>query len=265
MAQKNLGGCDAHDLRKLVDHEDCQLPLSREFWLLWLPWPNLNYKPIPVPEFTLRIMARIDALYLDDPAFGGRRMVDDLANESIPISRDRVRNLMRCMGLGAIDQKPRTTVPGDPATRFPCLVELNQITAVHQVWATNIFTTLRKGLFYLFAANDLFLRHILVWKLSNSLDTEFCLEAMEMAFVGGSQSEIFYSDQGTQFSSSSLLSVCRRRKSRSAGLAGEGVLTTFLSSDCGGPSSIRSCICGLTAMVWWLSLAWPDFSGAIVM
>ncbi len=91
-------------------------------------------------ESTLRIMARIDALCLEDPATGSRRMVDDLANESIQISRDRVRNLMRRMGLCAIDQKPHTTVPGDPAKRFPCLVDLNQITAIDQIWATDITT-----------------------------------------------------------------------------------------------------------------------------
>ena len=83
-------------------------------------------------------MARIDALYLEDPCSGSRRMVDYLAREGIPISRDRVRNLMRRMGLRAIYRKPRTTVPGDPAERFPCLVDLNTVTDVDQVWATDI-------------------------------------------------------------------------------------------------------------------------------
>ena len=147
-------------------------------------------------------MARIDALYLEDPASGSRRMVDYLANEGIPISRDRVRNLMRRMGLRAIYQKPRTTVPGDPAKRFPCLVDLNQITSIDQVWATDItYIPLQKGFLYLVAIIDLFSRHILGWKLSNSLDTEFCLEALEMAFAKGGKPEIFHSDQGSQFTS----------------------------------------------------------------
>ena len=83
-------------------------------------------------------MARIDALYLEDPCSGSRRMVDYLAREGIPISRDRARNLMRRMGLRAIYRKPRTTIPGDPSKRFPCLVDVNTITAVDQVWATDI-------------------------------------------------------------------------------------------------------------------------------
>ena len=94
----------------------------------------------------LRIMARIDALYLEDPCSGSRRMVDYLAREGIPISRDRVRNFMRRMGLRAICQKPRTTVPGDPAEKFPCLVDLSTVTAVDQVWATDItYIPFQKG------------------------------------------------------------------------------------------------------------------------
>jgi len=93
---------------------------------------------MPERESTLRIMARIDALYLEDPCSGSRRMVDYLAREGIPISRERVRNLMRRMGLRAIYQKPRTTVPGDPSERFPCLADLRLVKAVDQVWATDI-------------------------------------------------------------------------------------------------------------------------------
>ena len=147
-------------------------------------------------------MARIDALYLEDPCSGSRRMVDYLAREGIPVSRDRVRNLMRRMGLRAIYQKPRTTVPGDPAERFPCLVDLKQITAVDQVWATDItYIPLQKGFLYLVAIVDLVSRNVLSWKLSNSLDTEFCLDALEMALADGRKPEIFHSDQGCQYTS----------------------------------------------------------------
>ena len=145
-------------------------------------------------------MAKIDALYLEDPCSGSRRMVDYLAREGIPISRDRVRHLMRRMGLRAIYQKPRTTVPGDPSNRFPCLVDVRSITAVDQVWATDItYIPLQKGFLYLVVVMDLYSRHVLSWKLSNSLDTEFCLEALEVAFAGGRRPEIFHSDQGCQF------------------------------------------------------------------
>ena len=174
--------------------------------LLGLPRSTLYYRPTPVRESTLRIMARIDSLYLEDPCSGSRRMVDYLARDGIPISRDRVRNLMRRMGLRAIYQKPRTTVPGDPAKRFPCLVDLREITAVDQAWATDItYIPLQKGFLYLVAIMDLYSRHVLSWKLSNSLDTEFCLEALEMALEGGRKPQIIHSDQGCQFTSAAFV------------------------------------------------------------
>ena len=158
-------------------------------------------------------MARIDALYLEDPCSGSRRMVQYLAGEGIPISRDRVRNLMRRMGLRAIYQKPRTTVPGQPSERYPCLVDPQNITAVDQVWATDItYIPLQKGFLYLVAVVDLFSRHVLSWKLSNSLDTEFCLDALEMALSSGHRPEIFHSDQGCQFTSSGFVARLQGEK-----------------------------------------------------
>jgi putative transposase len=207
VAQESLSCSDARDLRKLVDHDHPELSVSRQCALLGLPRSTLYDRPTPVPASTLRIMARIDALYLEDPCSGSRRMVDYLAREEIPISRDRARNLVRRMGLRAIYRKPRTTIPGDPAERFPCLVDLNAVTAVDQVWATDItYIPLQKGFLYLLAIVDLFSRHVLSWRLSNSLDTEFCLDALEMALGGGRKPEIFYSDQGCKFTSADFVS-----------------------------------------------------------
>ena len=97
--KKNLSCSDAHELRKLVDPGQPGLSVSRQCALLGLPRSTLYYRSVPVRESTLRIMARIDALYLEDPCSGSRRMVEYLAGERIPISRDRVRNLMRRQGL----------------------------------------------------------------------------------------------------------------------------------------------------------------------
>ena len=97
--KKNLSCSDARELRKLVDPDHPELSISRQCALLGLPRSTHYYRPTPVRESTLRIMARIDALYLDDPCSGSRRMVICLAREDIPISRDRVRKLMRRQGL----------------------------------------------------------------------------------------------------------------------------------------------------------------------
>jgi len=128
--KKNPSCCDAHELRKLVDHDHAVLSVSRQCALLGLPRSTLYYRPTPVRVSTLRIMARIDALYLEDPCSGSRRMVGYLARDGIPISRDRVRNLRRRMGLRAVYQKPRTTVPGEPSERFPRLVDIKKVKAV---------------------------------------------------------------------------------------------------------------------------------------
>ncbi len=188
---------------KLVDHDHPELTVSRQCELLGLPRTSLNDQPVPVRESTLRIMARIDAVYLEDPTAGSRRMVQYLARDGIPICRDRVRNLMRPMGLRAICQKPRITLPGEPSERFPCLVELQLLTAPDQAWATEVTCIpLRKGFLYLVAIVDLFSRRVLSWKLSNSLDIELSLEALEMALASGRKPKIFHSDQGCQFTSS---------------------------------------------------------------
>ncbi|MBW4531525.1 MAG: DDE-type integrase/transposase/recombinase [Aphanothece saxicola GSE-SYN-MK-01-06B] len=129
-------------------------------------------------------------------------MVQYLAREGIPIIRDSVQDLLQRRGLRAIYQNPRTTVPGSPSERFPCLVELQRLTAPDQVWATDItYIPLQKGFLYLVAVVDLISRHVLSWKLSNSLDTEFCLEALEMALASGRKPQVFHSDLGCQLSS----------------------------------------------------------------
>jgi putative transposase len=174
--------------------------------LLSFPRSTLYYRPVPVRHSTVRIMARIDALYLEDPCSGSRRVVAYLAREGIPISRERVRNLMRRMSLRAIYQKPRATVAGDPPIRFTCLVDLREVTAVDQVWAIDITSIpLQKGYLYLVTIMDLHSKHVLSWKLSNSLDTEFCLGALEMALSSGRRPQILHSDQGCQFTSTDFV------------------------------------------------------------
>jgi putative transposase len=110
-------------------------------------------------------------------------------------------------------KKPRTTVPGDPSERFLCLVDLSTVTAVDQVWATDItYIPLQKSFLYLVAIVELFSRNVLNWKLSNSLDTEFCLDALEMALGDGRKPEIFHSDQGCQFTSSAFVARLQEEK-----------------------------------------------------
>ena len=166
------------------------------------------------------------------------RMVEYLARECIPISRDRVRNLMRRMGLRAIYQKPRTTVPGEPSERFPCLVDFKQVRAADQIWATDItYIPLQRGFLYLVAIVDLFSRYVLRWKLMGSLDREFYLEALEMALSGDASQR---SSTPIRAANSPLLPFwrdCKQRRSRSAGQEGSAATTTSWWNGCGAQSS----------------------------
>lgn len=133
-------------MRKWVDHDQPARSVNRQWAVLELTESPLYYRPQPARKSTLRIMAGIDALYLEDPCGGSRRMVDDLAREGIPIGPDGIQSLMHRMGLGAIYRKPPTPVGGDPSGHFPYLVDIKTFTAVDQIWATdNTCTHCRKA------------------------------------------------------------------------------------------------------------------------
>ena len=187
--------------------------MSRQCGLLGLPRSTHYYRPTPVRASTLRIMARIDAFYLEDPCSGSRRMVEYLAREGIPISRDRVRNLMRRMGLRAIYQKPRTTVPGEPSERFPLsgAPQAGQGSGPdlgdrshHHPAAVRIP---RPG-----GERGSVLQKRAQLEAHGSLDTEFCLDALEMALAAGRKPKIFHCDQGCQFTSADFVARLQAEK-----------------------------------------------------
>ena len=183
-------------------------------------------------------MARIDALYLEDPCSGSRRMVDYLARDGIPISRDRGRYFMRRMGLAAIYRKPRTTIPGDPAERFPCLVDLDAVTAVDQVGATDItYIPLQKGFLYWWrswtsspGASSAGSSRTALTRSSVWMPLRWRWEAAESQRsstpIKAASSPLAPSWRG-----------CRLRRSRSAGQVRNDVTTTSLLSGCGAPGT----------------------------
>ena len=141
-------------------------------------------------------MRRIDELYLKRPYYGSRRMGNELE-----VNRKRVQRLMRRMGLEAIYPKPRTTVRCPQHKIYPYLLRNVEIERPNQVWSTDItYIPLQGGYVYLTAIIDWYSRYVLTWRLSNSLDSKFCIEALEEALAGG-QPEIFNTDQGVQFTS----------------------------------------------------------------
>lgn len=176
------------------DHE--ALSLRRQCELLGLARGSWYYEPVGESAENLKLMRRIDELYLKRPYFGSRRMGNELK-----VNRKRVQRLMRQMGLEAIYPKPRTTVRCPEHKIYPYLLRHLEIERPNQVWSTDItYIPLQGGYVYLTAVMDWYSRYVLTWRLSNSLDSTFCIEALEEALAGG-QPEIFNTDQGVQFTS----------------------------------------------------------------
>jgi putative transposase len=176
------------------DHE--KLSLRRQCELLGLARGSWYYEPVGETAENLKLMRRIDELYLKRPYFGSRRMGNELS-----VNRKRVQRLMRRMGLEAIYPKPRTTVRCSQHKIYPYLLRHLEIERPNQVWSTDItYIPLQGGYVYLTAVMDWYSRYVLTWRLSNSLDSTFCIEALEEALAGG-QPEIFNTDQGVQFTS----------------------------------------------------------------
>jgi putative transposase len=159
-------------------------------------------------------MQEIDKLYLDNPAYGSRLMTASLLQNGFQANRKRVSRLMKLMGIEAIYPKPkvRTTQPG--YTKFPYLLSDLKITTQDQVWRTDItYIPVNSGYLYLVAYLDLYSRFVLSWRLSNSLDSSFCLEALEMAFKHF-QPEIINSDQSVQYTSHAYIDLAKNKTRR---------------------------------------------------
>ena len=181
----------------------------------------------------------MDRQYLKTPFYGSRKMKAWLLQQGYLVSRKRVRRLMRLMGLEAIYRRPNTSKPAPGHRIFPYLLKGVEVNRVDQVWAADItYIPMAKGFLYLVAIMDWHSRHVLAWKLSNTMDTSFCVAALEEA-LGKGRPEIFNTDQGSQFTSEAFTQT-RSRGSRSAWMVRVGTWTTSSWSGCGGASTRRS-------------------------
>lgn len=194
-------------LRALIGHEYVSISVKRQCELLGLPRSTYYYQAGEESEENLQLMRLIDEQYLRRPFFGSRKMTLWLGQQGYEVNRKRVQRLMRLMGIEAIYRKPRTTIRNVENKVYPYLLRNVEITHPDQVWSTDItYIPLRRGFMYLVAIMDWFSRHIVSWRLSNSLDTSFCLDALEES-LSPTKPEIFNSDQGVQFTSMAFTSV----------------------------------------------------------
>ena len=202
--------------------------------LLAVSRASVYYRPVPTRAEDLELMALMDRQYLKTPFYGSRKMKAWLLGEGYLVSRKRVRRLMHDLSSSQHQQTSARTI-------YRYLLKGVEVNRVDQVWAADItYIPMAQGFLYLVAIMDWHSRHVLAWKLSNTMDTGFCMAALEEA-LGKGRPEIFNTDQGAQLVRP-LPGCCRSRGSKSAWMVRVGTWTTSSWSGCGGASSTRRCI-----------------------
>lgn len=179
-----------------------ELPVRRQCELLNLARSTAYYRAVDVSAADLALMRKLDELHLASPFAGSRMLRGMLRQGGEEVGRRHVRTLMRRMGLEALYRRPNTSKRRGAAAVYPYLLRDLAITRPGQVWAADItYIPMRRGFCYLFAVMDWASRRVLAWRLSNTLSTDFCLEAVREAIARHGKPEIFNTDQGCQFTS----------------------------------------------------------------
>lgn len=191
-------------------HTEHELSKTRRCELLGMARSTAYYRPEPVSEEDLALMRLIDEIHLQWPFYGSRRMRDELEERGHTVNRKRVQRLMRLMDLSALYPRRRTSQPGKGHKIYPYLLRDLSVERANQVWATDIcYIPMAKGFMYLVAIMDWRSRRVLSWRVSNTLDTDFCIEALEEALQRFGAPEIFNTDQGAQFTSEAFTDVLK--------------------------------------------------------
>ena len=195
----------------MIDKED-KLPITRQCDLLDLSRSGVYYKPAPLSDKELALMRQIDEIHLTYPFYGSRKIRNELWAKGYDVGRDRVRRLMRRMGIEALYIKPRLSQPHPAHGKYPYLLRGLEISRANQVWAADItYIPMSKGFCYLVAIIDWASRMVLSWRLSNTLDSSFCVDALEEAMAKHGSPEIFNTDQGSQFTAEVFTDLLRSR------------------------------------------------------
>jgi putative transposase len=193
------------------------LPVSRQAQAVGISRGSVYYLPRPTRAADLAIMRRIDELHLDYPFAGSRMLRDLLGVEGIRVGRLHVATLMKKMAITAIYRRPNTSKPATGHKIYPYLLRKLPIVRPNQVWATDItYIPMARGFVYLIAIVDWFSRRVLSWRLSITLETDFCVEALEEALMRFGRPDIFNTDQGSQFTSIASPAFCCAKRSRLA-------------------------------------------------
>jgi putative transposase len=211
----------------MIDRWHPSLSVVRQCRLLGISRSGLYYQPRAVSAEDMTLMKLIDRQYLVTPFYGARRMVACLKSQHYEVNRKRIRRLMRVMGLRAIYRRPRTSTPAAGHQVYPYLLNGLEIARPNQVWAADVtYIPMARGFLYLVAIMDWHSRYVLSWRLSNTLEADFCVDALEEALQKG-RPDIFNSDQGSQFTSQEFIRVLQSHGSR-VSMDGRGSYTDNL-------------------------------------
>jgi len=198
--------------KQIVEPELCQPSISRQCQLLSLNRSTFYYSPVPVSPEDLVLMRQIDEQYLKTPFYGSRSMARHFRRQGRRINRKRIQRLMRRMGIEAVYPKPHTSRPHPEHRVYPYLLRERTIDHANQVWAADItYVPMARGFMYLVVVMDWHSRKILSWRVSNTLESDFCTHALQEALERYGKPEIFNTDQGSQFTSTAFTQVLKDR------------------------------------------------------
>lgn len=194
----------------MIDTEE-NLSIIKQCELMGLARSSYYYEPVPESELNLQLMKMIDKQYLITPFYGSRRMTEELKSKGEVVNRKRIQRLMKIMGLEAMYPKPNTSVNRKEDYKYPYLLKNLKIDKPNQAWGTDItYIPTETGFLYLVAVLDLFSRYVVSWGISDTLESDFCIHAVEKALTVIGKPEILNSDQGSQYTSKGYTSLLKK-------------------------------------------------------
>lgn len=206
----------------MVEKDNPKLSIGKQCKLLSISRSSFYYQPKGETALNLMLMRKIDEQFLETPFFGVRQMTWHLRNEGNLVNEKRIRRLMRLMRLMPIYQKPNTIKAAKSHKTYPYLLKGLRVTQPNQVWASDItYIPMRRGFLYLVAIIDWYTRKVLAWRISNTLEADFCVEALNEAMAKYGPPEIMNTDQGSQFTSF-VWTDCLRRSGVRISMDGKG-------------------------------------------
>jgi len=211
LAKKKVRSFKIENKKVLLDIEDQKLSIRQQCVLLGLPRSTLYYEPKPISERDLELMKLLDEQQTETPFYGVVKMTKAMLDKGFKVGKCHVRTLLRKMGLFAIYPEPDTSKPHPDHEIYPYLLRDTEITQVNQVWSIDItYIRLTHGFVYLVAVIDWHSRYVLSYRLSNTLNADFCVEALREAFKYGTPG-IFNMDQGAQFTSNEFINELKAK------------------------------------------------------